>query len=197
MSVDHFSPKTTRDSAGAERCRDNRRHSVAAREATRAASANSIGAAGSPGQDALAVPPESTLDVGYARGAFDLFHIGHLNLLRHASEHCDRLVAGVVADDVLISSKGVTPFIPERERLEVVASVRWVDEAVLDDDEDPLDTWHRIGFTTYFKGDDWNGTPRGRALEKSFGQVGVRVCYFPYTATTSSTHLRQLIEARA
>jgi glycerol-3-phosphate cytidylyltransferase len=197
MSADRRTQKLTRDSAGAQRRRDDRHHRVAAREATWAASAYSIGAAGSPGRGALAAPLGAAVDVGYARGAFDLFHIGHLNLLRHASAHCDRLVAGVVGDDILISSKGVTPFVPERERLEVVASIRWVDEAVLDVDEDPLDAWRRIGFTTYFKGDDWNGTPRGRALEEAFGAVGVRVCYFPYTATTSSTHLRQVIEARA
>jgi glycerol-3-phosphate cytidylyltransferase len=197
MPADLFPSEVSRESVGIERRRDSRYHHVAAREATWAASAYSIGAAGSPGQDALAAFPEPAQDVGYARGAFDLFHIGHLNLLRHASTHCDRLVAGVVADRILISSKGVTPFVPERERLEVVAGIRWVDEAVLDVDQDPLDTWHRIGFTTYFKGDDWNGTPRGRALEKSLSEVGVRVCYFPYTATTSSTHLRRVIEARA
>jgi glycerol-3-phosphate cytidylyltransferase len=135
--------------------------------------------------------------IGYARGAFDLFHIGHLNILKQARANCDRLVVGVVSDEVLLRTKGITPVVPLRERLEIVRHIRHVDEAIADECEDPLETWRSVGFTVFFKGDDWRGTPRGLDLEASFAEVGVTVVYFPYTATTSSTRLRRALDALA
>lgn len=134
------------------------------------------------------------LSIGYAAGAYDLFHIGHLNILRLAKQRCDYLIAGVVSDEMCEYSKGVRPVIPERERLEIVRSIGFVDEAVLETLPDKLDTWRKIGFTVFFKGDDWRGTPRGLDLEERFRQVGVSVEYFPYTLHTSSTKLRLALE---
>jgi glycerol-3-phosphate cytidylyltransferase len=131
--------------------------------------------------------------VGYAPGAYDLFHIGHLNLLRHAAEHCDILIAGVVSDEMLELTKGRRPVIPLAERMEIVRSVRFVDRVHAEVVPDKLDTWREVGFDVIFKGDDWRGTPKGDRLEADFAGVGVRVHYFPYTVHTSSSTLRRTL----
>ena len=128
--------------------------------------------------------------VGYAPGGYDLFHIGHLNLLARAWRACDFLVAGVVTDEVLRLAKDDAPVVPLAERLAVVDAVAYVDQAVVDSSPDKLVAWSRVKFDVLFKGDDWKGTPRGDRLERDLGLVGARVVYFPYTPTTSSTRLR-------
>ena len=128
--------------------------------------------------------------VGYAAGAFDLFHVGHLNLLRHAKARCDHLIAGVVADEVLEVTKGRRPVVPLVERAEIVSHISFVDEVHHEVLLDKLDTWREVRFDVFFKGDDWRGTPQGEELERRFAQVGVEVVYFPYTVHTSSTILR-------
>jgi len=133
--------------------------------------------------------------IGYAAGAYDLFHIGHLNLLRRAKDQCDHLIAGVVSDEMLLASKGRAPIIPLAERLEIVRHIRFVDDAVAEVVPDKLETWRGLGFNVFFKGDDWRGTTRGLALERDFAAVGVEVVYFPYTIDTSSTALRAAIAA--
>lgn len=133
--------------------------------------------------------------IGYAPGAYDLFHVGHLNLLRHAAEHCDVLVAGVVSDEMLELTKGRPPVIPLGERLEIVRSVRFVDRVHAEVLPDKLDTWRDVRFDVIFKGDDWRGTAKGDRLETDFAGVGVRVHYFPYTVHTSSTLLRRTLTA--
>ncbi|WEK13367.1 MAG: adenylyltransferase/cytidyltransferase family protein [Candidatus Microbacterium phytovorans] len=132
--------------------------------------------------------------IGYAAGAFDLFHVGHLNILRHAKEQCDLLIAGVVSDEMLREVKGVQPFIPTAERAEIVRSVRYVDHVHVETVPDKLDVWRQVGFTHFFKGDDWRGTEKGLRLERDFAEVGVEVVYFPYTAHTSSSQLRRALE---
>ncbi|MGY1779057.1 adenylyltransferase/cytidyltransferase family protein [Geodermatophilus sp. SYSU D01036] len=133
--------------------------------------------------------------IGYAPGAYDLFHIGHLNVLRHAAAHCDRLVAGVVADEVLLETKGRVPVIPLAERMEIVGSLRCVDAVHAETLLDKVDTWREVGFDVLFKGDDWRGTPKGDRLERDLAAVGVEVRYFPYTMHTSSTALRRALQA--
>lgn len=133
--------------------------------------------------------------VGYAGGAFDLFHVGHLNILKHARSQCDYLIAGVVSDELLELSKGRPPIVPLAERLEIVRHISFVDEAVAETRLDKLDTWRAVGFDIYFKGDDWKGTERGLHLEREFAAVGVELVYFPYTMSTSSTSLRRALEA--
>ncbi|MGY2743224.1 adenylyltransferase/cytidyltransferase family protein [Arthrobacter sp. UYCu723] len=133
--------------------------------------------------------------IGYAAGAFDLFHIGHLNILRHAKSQCDYLVAGVVSDELCEATKGTRPVVPLVERLEIVSSIGCVDRAVAETHPDRLDTWKEVGFNVFFKGDDWRGTPKGIRLERAFAKVGVEVVYFPYTVHTSSTALRRTLEA--
>jgi len=128
--------------------------------------------------------------VGYAAGAFDLFHIGHLNLLRRARQECDYLVAGVVSDELCRETKGVDPVIPLEERLEIVRAIDVVDAVHVELVPDKLKTWEEVRFHRFFKGDDWKGTPRGIELERRFAEVGVEVVYFSYTPHTSSSLLR-------
>jgi glycerol-3-phosphate cytidylyltransferase len=134
--------------------------------------------------------------IGYAPGAYDLFHIGHLNLLRHAAEHCDHLIAGVVSDELVTRVKGKAPIVPLTERLAIVQGIRYVDEAVEEDVPEKLEMWERLRFDVIIKGDDWRGTPKGDKLERDFAAVGVEVVYLPYTAHTSSTMLRQVLDIR-
>jgi len=133
--------------------------------------------------------------VGYVPGVYDLFHIGHLNMLRQARDLCDVLVAGVVSDEVCEQVKGVRPFVPLEERLAIVDAIGIVDSTFTELTTDKLVAWREVGFNRLFKGDDWRGTQRGRDLEAKVGAVGVEVVYFPYTAHTSSTQLRRVIAA--
>ena len=121
-------------------------------------------------------------------------------MLRRAREHCEYLIAGVVADEVLIRHKGVAPVIPLAERLEIVRNVRFVDAAVPALTNDKVDIWKDLRFNVLFKGNDWQGTEKGNKLERDFAALGVEVVYFPYTLSTSSSALRrtlQNIDARA
>jgi glycerol-3-phosphate cytidylyltransferase len=129
--------------------------------------------------------------IGYAPGAFDLFHIGHLNLLCRAKGHCDFLIAGVVADEVL---KKVTPVIPLSERIEIVRHVRFVDMAHAAMTDDKTEIWRELRFNVLFKGDDWQGTEEGDRLERDFAAIGVEVLYFPYGQATSSSALRRTLQ---
>ncbi|ROS78667.1 adenylyltransferase/cytidyltransferase family protein [Cellulomonas sp. PhB143] len=131
--------------------------------------------------------------VGYAPGAWDLFHVGHLNILRHARERCDHLVAGVVDDDMLELAKGRRPVVPVAERAEILRHIALVDEVFIETQPDKLLTWQQRPFDRFFKGDDWRGTPKGVDLEQRFAEVGVEVVYFPYTVHTSSTALRRAL----
>ena len=133
--------------------------------------------------------------IGYAPGAYDLFHIGHLNILRHAAANCDRLIAGVVSDEMLLQAKGRLPVVPLAERMEIVRNLRFVDDVHAEVVPDKVDTWRQVRFDVIFKGDDWRGTPKGDKLEADFAAVGVRVHYFPYTMHTSSTILRKALAA--
>jgi glycerol-3-phosphate cytidylyltransferase len=132
--------------------------------------------------------------VGYAPGAWDMFHVGHLNILRHARSRCDYLVAGVVDDEMLELAKGRRPVVPVVERAEIVRHVVYVDEVFVETQPDKVETWRRRPFDVFFKGDDWKGTAKGRDLESRFADVGVEVVYFPYTVHTSSTVLRRALE---
>jgi glycerol-3-phosphate cytidylyltransferase len=140
---------------------------------------------------------ERTGRVGYAPGVYDLFHIGHLNILRSAAARCDHLIAGVVSDEMAIQAKGVAPVIPLAERLQIVESIDCVDEVWAETVPNKIDTWREVGFDILFKGDDWRGTPKGIRLEAAFAEVGVEVVYFPYTLNTSSTRLRAALDALA
>lgn len=131
--------------------------------------------------------------VGYAPGVFDMFHVGHLNILRRAGLLCDYLIAGVLTDTRALDRKGRWPTVPEQERLEIVASMRFVDEAILETQADRLAVWEAVRFDAIYKGDDWKGTEKGRQLEQQLEPVGVKVIYLPYTQHTSTTLLRAAV----
>lgn len=135
------------------------------------------------------------LRIGYAPGAYDLFHVGHLNILRNARANCDYLIAGVVSDEMLELARGRRPVVPLAERMEIVSHISFVDRVHAETVPDKLDTWAEVGFNVFFKGDDWRGTPKGVELERRFAEVGVEVVYFPYTIQTSSTQLRTALAA--
>ena len=128
--------------------------------------------------------------VGYVPGAWDMFHIGHLNIIKHAREHCDWLIVGVVTDESVIRVKGKEPMVPLADRVAIVREIALVDDVVVDDSTDKVQMWQRLHFDVVFKGDDWKGTAKGDRLEASMGAVGVRVIYFPYTPGVSSSAIR-------
>jgi glycerol-3-phosphate cytidylyltransferase len=134
-------------------------------------------------------------DVGYVPGGFDMFHVGHLNILRAARARCSRLVVGVATDEALVAMKGRAPVVPLMERMEIVSSLRFVDAVVPDVDQDKRVAWRANHFDVLFKGTDWLGTAKGERLEAEMREVGAKVVYLPYTPTTSSTMLRTFLAA--
>ncbi len=136
--------------------------------------------------------------VGYIAGVFDLYHVGHLNMFRHAKEMCDYLIVGVVSDEGVKRFKKVQPFVPFAERIEMVASCRYVDEAV----EIPYlfngsqDAWRMHHFDVQFSGSDYLNDPGFENYKKFLEEHGATLEFFPYTQSTSSTQLRKLIEKK-
>jgi choline-phosphate cytidylyltransferase/glycerol-3-phosphate cytidylyltransferase len=130
--------------------------------------------------------------IGYTSGVFDLFHVGHVNILRNAKSMCDRLVVGVSVDK-LVSYKGKNSVIPFEERIEVVRSCRFVDLAVPQDKMDKIDAWKRYKFNIMFVGDDWYKTKKWSELDSEFSSVGVKIIYFPYTNSTSSSLINETL----
>jgi glycerol-3-phosphate cytidylyltransferase len=132
--------------------------------------------------------------IGYTTGVFDLFHIGHLNILRRAKQECDHLIVGVTTDELSLSQKNKKPVIQFSERIDIVQSIRYVDEVVPQVDMDKVEAWRRLNFDVMMVGSDWKGTKKWNDLEESFRSFDVRILYFDYTQTTSSTELRKVIE---
>ena len=132
--------------------------------------------------------------IGYTTGVYDLFHIGHLNLLKNAKGMCDKLVVGVTVDD-LVTYKGKRAFIPFEDRIEIVRSVRYVDAAVPQYDMDKIAACKKIGATVLFVGDDWYGTDKWHEYERECEKAGIRIVYFPYTQGVSSTKISQALAA--
>ena len=131
--------------------------------------------------------------LGYTSGVYDLFHIGHVNLLRNAKGLCDKLIVGVSIDE-LVAYKNKKPVIPFAERLEIVKSVGYVDSAIPQENIDKFETWKKIHFDVLFVGDDWFTHPNWEKMENKFQSVGVRIIYFPYTKGTSSTLINDTLK---
>jgi glycerol-3-phosphate cytidylyltransferase len=131
--------------------------------------------------------------IGYTTGVFDLFHVGHLNVLRRAKGLCDKLIVGVTTDSLLMEYKNKKALMPFDERVEIVASIQYVDTVVPQDSLDKLGAWNKLRFDVMFVGDDWHNTPKWREYERQLQDVGVRVVYFPYTKGVSSTLLNRMV----
>ena len=125
--------------------------------------------------------------IGYTTGVFDLFHIGHLNILKRARLECDYLIVGITTDELAMSIKGEKPFIPFEERMEIVESIKFVDEVVPQTSYNKIEAWNKLKFDRMFVGDDWKGTKEWIQIEKDFGKYNVEIIYFSYTTHTSST----------
>lgn len=130
--------------------------------------------------------------IGYTCGVYDLFHIGHLNLLKNAKGLCDKLIVGVSVDK-LVEYKNKRAVIPFEERIEIVRSIKFVDAAIPQEDLDKYKMWEKLHFDILFVGDDWYNTPSWQEMEEKFKAVGVRVVYFPYTKGTSSTLINETL----
>ncbi|TLD82323.1 glycerol-3-phosphate cytidylyltransferase [Helicobacter sp. MIT 05-5293] len=130
--------------------------------------------------------------VGYTSGVYDLFHIGHLNLLKNAKGLCDKLIVGVTIDE-LVSYKNKRAVIPFSERIEIVRNIKVVDAAIAQEEIDKYKMWEKLHFDMLFVGDDWYNSPSWNEMEAKFKAVGVRVVYFPYTKGTSSTLLNETL----
>jgi glycerol-3-phosphate cytidylyltransferase len=132
--------------------------------------------------------------IGYTTGVYDLFHIGHLNILKKSKETCDYLIVGVTKDEDVVKIKNKLPVIPFEERVEIVQAIHYVNEAVPEiNPMNKLEAWKAYRFDVIFKGDDWKVTSKWKQYENDFSELGVHVVYFPYTKGTSSTLLTKAI----
>ena len=131
--------------------------------------------------------------IGYISGVFDLFHIGHLNILINSKSMCDQLIVGVTVDD-LVAYKNKKAVIPFQERLEIVRSIKYVDATIAQECMDKFKMWEKLKFDILFVGDDWFETPKWKEIEEQFKDVNVKVVYFPYTKSTSSTMLNNTLK---
>ena len=130
---------------------------------------------------------------GYTAGVYDLFHIGHLNLLKNAKGLCDKLIVGVSTDE-LVAYKHKKSVIPFEERIEIVRSIKYVDAVVPQYDMDKLTACKKLGASVLFVGDDWYGSEKWKKYEEDFAKEGIRIVYFPYTKGISSTKITQALQ---
>jgi len=133
--------------------------------------------------------------IGYTSGVYDLFHIGHVNVLRNAKSMCDHLIVGVSTDE-LVQYKNKAAVIPFDQRVEVVKSCKYVDTVVMQKDMDKMKMQEKLKFDVMFVGDDWFGTSKWKKVEEDFKKVGVKIIYFPYTKNISSTLINEILEEK-
>jgi glycerol-3-phosphate cytidylyltransferase len=131
--------------------------------------------------------------IGYTAGVYDLFHIGHLNLLKNAKGMCDKLIVGVTTDE-LVQYKGKKPVIPFVDRIEIVRNIKFVDAVVAQEDMDKLKMCMKLKVNILFVGDDWYETDKWKQHEKEFQKENIRIVYFPYTKGTSSTIITKALK---
>jgi glycerol-3-phosphate cytidylyltransferase len=132
--------------------------------------------------------------VGYTTGVFDMFHIGHLHLLKKASNRCDYLIVGVSSDELVEEYKNKKPIIPFAHRMEIVSSLAVVDEVVVQSHRDKVKQFHDVGFDVMFVGDDWKGDPLFDSVERELAKFGTNIEYFSYTKDVSSTKFTQILQ---
>lgn len=134
--------------------------------------------------------------IGYTAGVYDMFHIGHLNLLRNAKSLCDKLIVGVSTDELVEEYKNKKTIIPFKDRIEIIRAIKYVDLAIPQDELDKYKMWEKLKFDILFVGDDWYNNKNWNKLNEKFEKVGVKVVYFPYTKEISSSKLRKTIQTR-
>lgn len=129
--------------------------------------------------------------IGYTTGVFDMFHIGHLNILKNAKARCDYLIVGVSTDEVVESYKNHTPIVPFEERFEIVSAIKYVDEVVPQTSMNKMEAYEKLKFDVLFHGSDWKGSDMYNKIIEDFSKIGVDVVFLPHTEGTSSTMLRE------
>jgi glycerol-3-phosphate cytidylyltransferase len=132
--------------------------------------------------------------VGYTSGVFDLFHVGHLNILQKSKSMCDKLIVGVTTDELLLNYKHKKPVIPFQERVEIVNSIKCVDVVVPQENMNKFEMLEKLKFDIMFVGDDWYKTNKWQEFEKKFTKNNIKIIYFPYTKGTSSTKINNILE---
>lgn len=132
--------------------------------------------------------------IGYTTGVFDMFHIGHLNVLRRAKAQCDYLIVGVSTDELVQHDKRKTPIIPFADRCAIVEAIRFVDQVVPQFDKNKLGAWERYNFNKMFVGSDWKGSEAWNGFEKQFQPLGVEIIYLDHTDGISSSLLREKLK---
>ena len=132
--------------------------------------------------------------VGYTTGVFDMFHIGHLNILKRAKEQCEYLIVGVSTDEVVQNYKHKTPVIPFKDRCAIVQAIKYVDKVVPQTSMDKMKAYHELHFDALFHGSDWKGSDMYNAIAKDFSSVGVDMVFLPHTDGISSTSIREKME---
>ena len=132
--------------------------------------------------------------IGYTTGVFDMFHIGHLHLLKKAKNHCDYLIVGVSSDELVEKYKGKKPIIPFEHRIEIVSALSCIDEVLVQSHRDKIKAYHDIGFDIMFVGDDWKGSELFDSIEKELSEYGASVVYFEYTKEVSSTNFTKILQ---
>lgn len=139
---------------------------------------------------------KNNLRVGYTTGVFDMFHIGHLNILRRAKEQCDYLIVGVTSDELCFKRKNKYPIINEQDRMAIVQAIRYVDQVVPQTNMDKLTAVKEVNADVVFVGSDWKGTDAWNEYEKQFASIGCSVVYLDHTDGISSTILREKLNAK-
>ena len=134
--------------------------------------------------------------MGYTQGVYDMFHVGHLNLLNNAKQQCDYLIVGVNADELVRNYKHKIPVIPEKDRAEIVRNIKAVDRCEIVETLDKQEMYRKFGFDVIFIGDDWKGNPRWEQTRIEMEQHGVDVVFLPHTPNVSSTELRPLARGK-
>jgi glycerol-3-phosphate cytidylyltransferase len=132
--------------------------------------------------------------IGYTQGTYDMFHIGHLNLLKNAKKHCDYLVVGVNSDELVENYKNKRPIVPLEERVEILRAIKYVDEVIVTETLDKKEIWGKVRFDEIYIGDDWKGNERWEKTGKEMETLGAKLVYLPYTKDTSSTILREKLQ---
>lgn len=132
--------------------------------------------------------------IGYTTGVYDMFHIGHLNIIQRAKEQCDYLIVGVSTDELVIKEKNKTPVIPFEERCMIISAIKYVDQVVPQTDKDKFSAWLKYRFDRMFVGSDWKDTPQWRKYEEQLAPHGVEIIYLPYTYGISSSKLTKVLK---
>ena len=135
-------------------------------------------------------------ETGYTTGVFDMFHVGHLNILRHSKEHCRRLIVGVSTDELVLQYKHKLPIVHLEDRIEIVKAIRYVDEVVIQEDMDKFKAWEKLRFDVIFHGDDWQGSELYADLERKLRLVNVDIVFLPHTEGISTTILTEIIQRK-